>query len=77
MAIEAISLTDERRMALRRELQALYSTDFDESLSDFQADAVLECVIKAVGPVIYNQAVEDVRAWLQTRLDDLDGEVFA
>jgi uncharacterized protein (DUF2164 family) len=30
-----------------------------------------------LAPDIYNQAVQDVRAHLQAKLDDLDGEVFA
>jgi uncharacterized protein (DUF2164 family) len=30
-----------------------------------------------LGPAVYNQAVQDVRAHLQTKLDDLDGEVHA
>lgn len=71
-----LTLSTDRRAVLRRELQAVYSRDLDEQLSDFQADAVLDCVLKAVGPEIYNQAVQDARAFMQSRLDDLEGEVY-
>ncbi len=33
-------------------------------------------MLKTMGPAVYNQAVQDVRAHLQGKLDDLDGEVF-
>ena len=34
-------------------------------------------MLKTLGPAVYNQAVQDVRAHMQVKLDDLDGEVFA
>lgn len=69
-------LDEERRAGLRRALQAHYRDEMDEALSDFQAEGLLDVVLKAVGPVVYNQAVQDVRAHLQTKLDDLDGEIY-
>ena len=33
-------------------------------------------MLETLGPGIYNQAVQDVRANLQSKLDDLDGEVY-
>lgn len=72
-----IEIPPEKKRQLRNALQSLYSQDFDTSLSDFQADIILDSVIAAAGPAIYNQAVQDVRAYMQSRLDDLDGEVYA
>jgi uncharacterized protein (DUF2164 family) len=72
----AIELSPERRREILDHLQKLYVRDFDEPLSDFRADALLDLFMKAVGPAIYNQAVRDVRAHLQRKLDDLDGEVY-
>jgi uncharacterized protein (DUF2164 family) len=34
-------------------------------------------MLRTLGPAVYNQAVQDVRVNLQTRLDDLEGEVYA
>ena len=33
-------------------------------------------MLKTLGPAVYNQAVQDVRAHFQTKLDDLEGEVY-
>jgi len=72
-----ISLSEDRRSDFLRELGALFADEFDEPLSDFRAEAVLALFLKTLGPAVYNQAVQDVRAHLQVRLDDLEGEVYA
>lgn len=71
-----IDLSEEARAGITRALQAHFLAEFDEPLSDFRAEGLLEVVLKAVGPAIYNSAVQDVRAHLQAKLDDLDGEVY-
>lgn len=71
-----IKLDQERRAGLRRALQAHYRVDFEEDLSDFKGEALLDIVLTAIVPEVYNQAVQDVRAHLQTKLDDLDGEIY-
>lgn len=70
-----IQLTDERRKALVGHLQTLFSGEFDEDLSDFRASEVVDLMLTTLGPLVYNQAVEDVRAHFQARLDDLSGEL--
>lgn len=74
--MKRVTLSDERRGALIAELQTLFATEFDETLSDFRAGEVLDRMLKTLGATVYNQAVEDVRAHLQARLDDLGGEVY-
>ena len=74
--MKAIELAEDRREALIAHLQSLFSTEFDEELSDFRAGEILEVMLKTLGPTVYNQAVADVRAHLQVKLDDLDGEVY-
>lgn len=71
-----LEFDEERKSGMRRALQSHYRVELDEDLSDFQAETVLEVVLKAVAPEVYNQAVQDVRAHLQAKLDDLDGEVY-
>ena len=58
-------------------LQQLFSKEFDETLSEFRAGEIVDLMLRTLGPAVYNQAVQDVRANLQTRLDDLEGEVYA
>jgi uncharacterized protein (DUF2164 family) len=74
--MKEITLTPERRDALCRQVQQKFQTEFDEVLSEFRAGAIVDLMLKAMGPAVYNQAVQDVRAHLQGKLDDLDGEVW-
>ncbi|MEM6901220.1 MAG: DUF2164 family protein [Pseudomonadota bacterium] len=69
-------LSEETLATLREDLRREYQSIFDKDLSDFRAEALLNSVMKTVAPAIYNSAVQDVRAHLQSQLDDLDGEVY-
>ncbi len=73
----ATALEPQRRTRVVAQLQQLFAKEFDEKLSDFQANAVVDLMLKTLGPAVYNQVVQDVRAHMQVKLDDLDGEVFA
>ena len=74
--MKPLDLSDDRRATLAAHLQRLFAEEFDEDLSGFRADAIIELMLKQLGPAVYNQAVEDVRAHLQSKLDDLAGEVW-
>lgn len=74
--MKILKLDTERRAAAIAALQRFYGTEFDETLSEFRAERLIEAMLQTLGPNIYNQAVQDVRAHLQGKLDDLDGEVY-
>ena len=74
--MKPLTLSDDRRETLAARLGRLFAEEFDEALSDFRAGAIIDLMLKELGPAVYNQAVEDVRAHLQGRLDDLSGEVW-
>ena len=72
-----IKLDPARKERVAARLQLLFSKEFDEKLSDFRASEIIDLMLRTLGPAIYNQAVQDVRAHMQGKLDDLDGEVYA
>lgn len=74
--MKTITLTEDRRARLVGQLHTLFQAEFDETLSPFRSEQILDLMIATLGPGIYNQAVQDVRAHLQSKLDDLDGEVY-
>jgi len=71
-----LNLDDERRALLVANLQTLFREKFDEDLSAFRAEEVLDFFLGALAPQVYNQAVQDARAFFQHNLDDLEGEVY-
>jgi uncharacterized protein (DUF2164 family) len=71
-----IRLSDERRSTLVSAIKAYSAEEFDEPLSDFRAEALLEFFIRELGPPVYNQGVRDAAAYVQAKLADIDGEVY-
>ncbi len=71
-----IRLDPARRARAVSSLRSHFASEFDETLSEFRAETIVSLMLRTLGPDIYNQAVQDVRAHLQGKLDDLDGEVF-
>lgn len=71
-----IRLAPDRRTALRRLVQEYFGEEFDERLSDFRAEALLDFFIRELGPPVYNQGVRDACGAMQEKLTDLEGEVY-
>ncbi len=73
----AMTLSDDRRNQLLLGLEGFYLEHFDEELSRFRSEQILDFLLSTLGPPIYNQAVQDARVFMQRKLDELDGEVYA
>ena len=71
-----IRLAPERRDRLVSQLRALFSREFDGDLSEFQAKRLVEFFVRHLGAPVYNQAIQDARAAVQGKLDDLEGEFY-
>jgi uncharacterized protein (DUF2164 family) len=67
-----IKLSPQQKALLRQKLIAMFLDDFDEELSDFKADQILDAFIEKLGPGIYNAAIEDMKVYMMSRLEDLD-----
>lgn len=71
-----IQLTPERRKTLMRAARQYFEENFDEPLSDFRAEGLLDFFIRELGPAVYNQGVRDASAYMQEKLGDLDAVVY-
>jgi uncharacterized protein (DUF2164 family) len=71
-----IRLSPDRRAALLRAIKEYTATEFDEPLSDFRAEGLLDFFVRELGPPVYNQGVRDAAAFVQAKLGDIDGEIF-
>ena len=71
----AVELDDKRRAHLMESLRGFFLSEFDEELSPFRAESLLDFVLEAVGPSVYNQGVEDARIFMMKKLDDLEVEI--
>lgn len=71
-----IRLSDERRASLVRSVRTLYDEEFDEDLSGFRAEALIDFFVRELGPPVYNQGVRDAAAYVQSKLTDIEGDVY-
>jgi uncharacterized protein (DUF2164 family) len=71
-----IKLSDERRASLLRAVKQHFTEHFDEGLSDFRAEALLDFFIRELGPPVYNQGVRDACSFVQGKLGDIEGEIY-
>ena len=71
-----INLADDRKQAIFNALNRFYDEIFDEPLSQYQAERLLEFFVVTLGHSFYNQGVQDARAFIFDKLEDLDAEFY-
>ena len=71
-----IRLSPERRANLLQSIKAHFASEFDERLSDFRAEALLDFFVRRLGPPVYNQGVRDAAGFMQDKLSDIEGEIY-
>ena len=71
-----IELTKEVRKSAVSSIERYFKENMEEKIGNVTADALLQFFIEEVGPSIYNKAVSDVQTRLQSRVMELDVEVY-
>jgi len=71
-----IKLSPERRSHLIAATREYFSKSFDEEISDFRAERLVEFFVKEIGAPVYNQAIKDAYGFIQDKLVDLEGEFY-
>lgn len=67
-----IKLSPEQKIDLRRKLVSVYFDEFDDEISDFKADRLLDAFIERLAPSIYNAALQDMKQFMFTQLEDME-----
>lgn len=73
----AIELGKDRRERAVAEIRRFFDDELDQEIGDLKAILVLEFFLRDLAPFVYNAAVQDARAWIRERLEDLEGSVFS
>lgn len=71
-----ITLSDDRRARLLRSVRQHFLDEFDEPISDFRAEALIDFFVRELGPPVYNQGVRDAARFVQEKLGDIEGDVY-
>lgn len=68
-------MSPERRASLLDALQRHFDSEFDEPLSAFRAEGLIDFFVRHLGPPVYNQGIRDATAYIQDKLTDIEGEI--
>ncbi len=72
-----IELPAATRQAAIDSIRRYFDENMDEPIGNIAAGALLGFFLVEIGPLVYNQAVADVQQRLQTRINEIDLEVYA
>jgi uncharacterized protein (DUF2164 family) len=69
-------LPHEQKQAVIGHIQRFFQVERGEQLGDLAAETMLEFMLQAVGPLVYNEALKDARAVMNERLLSLEDELY-
>ncbi|MEH6630413.1 MAG: DUF2164 domain-containing protein [Halopseudomonas aestusnigri] len=69
-----IKLDDDRKAEITQALVNFFYSEFDEDMSEFRAEEIVNFMLKKIGPSQYNQGVADARKYMAEKIEDLDTE---
>jgi uncharacterized protein (DUF2164 family) len=67
-----MTIPPEARREAVSAIQAWFRDERDETVGELQAGFLLDAVLEAAGPAVYDRAVRDAQARLRAVVDDLD-----
>ncbi|MCK5787205.1 MAG: DUF2164 domain-containing protein [Candidatus Sabulitectum sp.] len=72
-----VEISLEEREALIRDITVFFDEQFEQEVSSFRAEMMLDYFLEKLSPVVYNSAIVDARAFLAERLEDMEATLFA
>jgi uncharacterized protein (DUF2164 family) len=70
-----IELSKEARNEAIASIERYFLENMDEKIGNLAAGALLGYFLEEIGPLVYNKAVTDVQARLQSRIAEVDIEI--
>ncbi len=72
-----ITFTDMERAVLIAKLQSYTTAELDLELGRFDAEFLLDFIIKEFGAAFYNRGLYDAQAVLAKRMDEMNEAIYA
>jgi uncharacterized protein (DUF2164 family) len=73
----AFQFSAAQRGVLGTAIKKLMAERFELDMGAFEAEELLDFLLKECGPLIYNQAVMDVQALLKERFESIESDLWA
>lgn len=72
-----IEFSREEKAQLVEMLQAYFDSELDQELGRFEAEFLLDHLIRHLGPLFYNKGLLDARALLDKQMDQYTDALYA
>lgn len=66
-----IKLSKDARKSAIEEIQSFFLKERDEEIGNLGGEFLLDFILEKIGPVIYNQAIEDAHSLLLQQTEEL------
>lgn len=70
------TISADQKATILSSLQRYFNEHFESEINELQASLLLDYIVREIAPFAYNKGVDDARAYLASRLDDLPGVCF-
>jgi uncharacterized protein (DUF2164 family) len=77
IALIVAKLPREHKELLIQRLQAFFIEERSEEIGELAAELLLDFMLKELGPVVYNQAVQDATRLVAQRMTSLEEDLHA
>jgi len=67
-----LKLNKDRSKKVVEKIQLYMEKEYGEAIGELRAAFLLDFFVEELGPLIYNQAINDAQAFLQDKLIDLE-----
>ncbi len=71
--MQIIELSKERKKELIREIKTYFFEVRDEEIGELAAELFLKFMMEKIGPMFYNQAINDTYLFMSDKIEDLFG----
>ena len=71
--VKTFELSKEARKQAIAEIQSYFLAERDEEVGELAAGFLLDFFLAKVGPAVYNQAIRDAQAYMNEKIEDMDG----
>jgi uncharacterized protein (DUF2164 family) len=72
----SIKLLDEKEKKIIESIKLYLEENMDLKIGDLKAGLLLDYILKEIGPVVYNQALEDAQKYMMEKLNELDSSLY-
>lgn len=74
--LSAIKLNEDQKKKIKEEITAFYLDVRGEEIGLIEQQQILDLFMEHMAPIVYNKALDDVKNWHRTQLDNMESDYY-